>query len=239
MISINELKEKSLMRLKGNWANPVVVFLLYNVLSGSIIGLGNTIVAILASIITFSLLILNVNEEIITIVTSFSPIITLIISFVVIPLALGTIIYFLSFAKNEEPKISAIFDGYKNSFWNSILANILISIYTFLWSLLLIIPGIIESIGYSMTFFILAENPKMSASIAITKSQELMKGHKWDYFVLQLSFIGWVILAMFTCGIGSFWLTPYMQIATSYFYLQIKDEYEENSLTNSITLEQF
>lgn len=98
------------------------------------------------------------------------------------------------------------------------------SLYTFLWSLLLVIPGIIKGIGYSMTPFIMADNPDMSASDAITASTELMKGHKGDLFVLGLTFIGWELLCLLTLGIGYLWLNPYMNATYAAFYRQILRE---------------
>ena len=95
------------------------------------------------------------------------------------------------------------------------------SIFTFLWSLLLVIPGIIKSYSYSMAGFIMSENPEMSAKEAMEVSMRMMKGNKWRLFCLQLSFIGWGILCVFTVGIGYLWLNPYMNAATAAFYDEI------------------
>ena len=102
-------------------------------------------------------------------------------------------------------------------------ANLLQTIYVVLWSLLLVIPGIIASFSYAMTNYILAENPELSASEAISMSKQMMQGNKYRLFCLGFSFIGWDILCAFTLGIGNLWLTPYRQAATAAFYREVSD----------------
>ena len=92
------------------------------------------------------------------------------------------------------------------------------SIFIFLWSLLFVIPGIIKSYSYSMSNFIMAENPEMSAKEAMEVSMEMMRGNKWRLFCLELSFIGWGILCLFTLGIGYLWLNPYINASLAAFY---------------------
>ena len=94
----------------------------------------------------------------------------------------------------------------------------LVGFFTSLWSLLLIVPGIIKFYAYAMTPYILIDNPELSANQAINLSCKMMKGHKFDLFFLQLSFIGWGILSVFTGGIGLLWLMPYMMSAQAAFY---------------------
>ena len=91
-------------------------------------------------------------------------------------------------------------------------------LYTFLWGLLFVIPGIVKSYAYAMTPFIMAENPQMSVSEAIAASQQLMEGHKGELFTLDLTFIGWDILAALSCNIGYLALNPYKNAAHAAFY---------------------
>ena len=98
------------------------------------------------------------------------------------------------------------------------------SLYTFLWSLLFIIPGIIKGYAYAMTPFILAEHPGLSASRAIALSQQMMDGHKADLFILELSFIGWSLLAAVTLNLGNIALNPYKNAAHAAFYRQLQAE---------------
>jgi len=114
------------------------------------------------------------------------------------------------------------------NYWHKVWGMLLMTIFIFLWSLLLLIPGIIKSFSYAMTPFILEEHPELSASEAIDHSRAMMKGHKFDLFWLLLSFIGWLILCMVTFGIASLWVTPYMQTAVADFYEDVKADYDIN-----------
>jgi uncharacterized membrane protein len=98
------------------------------------------------------------------------------------------------------------------------------SLYVFLWSLLFVIPGIMKEYSYAMTPFILAENPGMSASQAIRLSEALMDGYKSDLFILDLSFIGWDLLAVLTLNLGHIALNPYKNAAYAAFYRKIQAE---------------
>lgn len=104
---------------------------------------------------------------------------------------------------------------------NAVCTRLLKGLYVFLWSLLLVIPGIVASYSYAMTEYILAEHPEMTASEAIAASKEMMTGNRWRLFCLHVSFIGWAILCAFTLGIGNLWLNPYKNAATAAFYREI------------------
>ena len=95
-------------------------------------------------------------------------------------------------------------------------------IFILLWTLLLIIPGIIATYSYAMTFFIIADDPQAGALEAIGRSKEMMRGHRWKLFCLFLRFIGWSLLCLLTFGIGFLWLTPYMQTSLAHFYDDVR-----------------
>ena len=114
----------------------------------------------------------------------------------------------------ETKELFSKFDYFGPGFLQLLLRNI----FTALWSILLVIPGIIKSLGYSMTPFLMVENPNLTAKEAIKLSQEKMMGHKWELFCMSLSFIGWSILATLTGGIGYIFLNPYMNAAYAAFY---------------------
>lgn len=95
------------------------------------------------------------------------------------------------------------------------------SLYTLLWSLLLIVPGIIAALSYAMTPFILEEHPELTANEAIRRSKELMRGHKTDLFILELTFIGWSLLCILTLNLGHIALNPYKNAAYAVFYREI------------------
>lgn len=89
---------------------------------------------------------------------------------------------------------------------------------------MLIIPGIIASISYSLAQYIMLDEPNLSPMDCIRKSKEMMKGHKGECFCLALSFIGWIILGIFTLGILYFWLVPYMSVTMCNFYNKLKGD---------------
>ena len=134
------------------------------------------------------------------------------------PLVFGVTGYFLKLARcTEKPSIDGLFDGFKD-FLQNFLLYFMTSLFTFLWSLLLIIPGIVKSYAYSMAFYIRRDNPTYSWKECLDESQRIMNGHKADLFCLHLSFIGWALLCICTCGIGFLWLYPYIEAANANFY---------------------
>lgn len=115
--------------------------------------------------------------------------------------------------------------GY-GAYWRHVWGYLLKNIFVFLWSLLLVIPGIIKSLSYAMTNYILVDHPEFSAGQAINLSKDMMYGHKFDLFYLYLSFIGWTLLCILTLGIGMLWLYPYIETAQASFYRDVKEDYE-------------
>jgi len=137
------------------------------------------------------------------------------------PFALGFVIMYMNRLREKEVLVKNIFEGFK-SFSKSFLLALLQIIFVFLWCLLLIVPGIIKSISYSMAFYIMNDNPDIKPIEAINKSKAMMKGYKGKYFLLSLSFIGWYLLGILTLGIGYIWLTPYVGLSTANFYENLK-----------------
>lgn len=120
----------------------------------------------------------------------------------------------------REASMGLLFD-YVPHWKTTAVTKLLKSVYIFLWSLLLIVPGIIATYSYAMTDYILAENPELTASEAISNSKEMMEGNRWRLFCLHLSFIGWEILAALTLNIGNLWLRPYIMAAETAFYRDV------------------
>lgn len=211
-LRISQIKKKSLASLKGKWGIGVgltlIVFLITSIVP--------TIVEVLLSG-GFSEWIDQTEPPLI------ADMVNLLISFLFIPMTVASYWFYLVIARWNDPKISDVFAVYKE--WELSLkvigTSILVGIFTILWSLLLIIPGIIKGISYSQVFFLLRDNPQLSALEAITESKVRMKGYKWKYFLLNLSFIGWAFIAIFTLGIGFLWLTPYISTANATFYNEL------------------
>ena len=141
-------------------------------------------------------------------------------------LVLGSIIS-VGYAKFNLMLVDQLEGSFDNlfeylSYWKTTAATrFLRSLYILLWSFLFVIPGIIASFSYAMADYILADNPELSASEALSWSKEMMEGNRWRLFCLEFSFIGWGILCLFTFGLGHLWLTPYKQAATAAFYREI------------------
>ena len=169
------------------------------------------------------------------------------LGFIVIVALFMAVVYFVlgsfvgvgyaKFNLNLVDKKNAAFENlfeYFSHWKTTTIARLLRALYTFLWSLLFIIPGIVAGFSYAMTDYILAENPELTADEAITQSKTMMYGNRFRLFCLQLSFIGWDILATLVFGIGHLWLTPYKQAAYAAFYREVsgteyyKEEFEIN-----------
>ena len=141
----------------------------------------------------------------------------------VIPLSWGYGVLWLALARNENVDYGMLFDGFKD-YLRIFLTLLLVQIYTILWMLLLIIPGLVKCYSYSMTSFILKDNPEMKYDAAINESMRMMQGHKMKLFLLDLSVIGWFFLCILTLGIGFLFLQPYMSTAHAHFYEDLKTE---------------
>ena len=144
------------------------------------------------------------------------------------PLQYGLASYCLKAVRKDERKNTGdLFSGFSNDFGRSLVLFVLETVYLCLWTLLFFIPGIIKSFSYSMAFYLLKDHPELSGKEAITASRKLMKGHKWELFVLHLSFIGWILLSMLTLGIlAIFFVGPWMNLAQTKFYESIKETEE-------------
>lgn len=143
-------------------------------------------------------------------------------------LQMGYADFLLKQHDGKETSFNDLFSKF-DYFGTGFAQRFLRSLYTFLWTLLFIVPGIIKGYAYAMTPFILAEHPNMTASQAIRHSEDLMDGHKSDLFILDLTFIGWNILAVLTLNLGNIALNPYKNAAYAAFYRQIQTEAHDTS----------
>ena len=142
---------------------------------------------------------------------------------VLLPLEWGACVFFLRLVRNQSLGFAHLFDGYSvKNLMRVMFTEWLRWLYIALWSLLLVVPGIMKACAYAITDYVLADRPDLSYNAAINESMRLMKGHKMDYFLLQLSFLGWYILVFLTLGIGALWLAPYVNAATAHFYESLK-----------------
>ncbi|WP_294174861.1 YciC family protein [uncultured Clostridium sp.] len=122
----------------------------------------------------------------------------------------------------EEARFDNLFSGF-NIYLKTLGLNILITLAVVAGTLLFIIPGIIVSLMFSQAFYILSEDPSKSITQCISESVNLMTGHKWELFHLELTFIGWWLLAVITLGIAALWVSPYQKLTEANFYLYLKN----------------
>lgn len=151
---------------------------------------------------------------------------SMLVILLVLPMGWGYSVAFLGNRRGaEDPfNISHLLDGYKD-FSRIFTTILLMQLYTFLWALLLIVPGIIKGLSYSMTCFVLCDNPDMKNNEAIELSMKMMDGHKMDLFRIILGMLGCVVLSVLLLGIPLLWLVPYYMAVYTNFYLEVKKEY--------------
>ena len=133
--------------------------------------------------------------------------------------AMGSATWFHRSIKTEGLKMEEMFWTFKEDYGGNVLMMFLISLYTALWSMLFVIPGIVKGYSYSLAMYIKSENPQISASQAIELSKKMTNGRKMDLFVLDLSYIGWFMLSGITFNIlGILYVLPYYQAAKAFAY---------------------
>lgn len=215
-VTRKELKDNAKQSLRGNWGQAIIVFLITAIIVGIFTGAGHWLDE------TY------INYDGTNIFYRFASPIGSILLWIGSFIGLSRNIAFLELRddqKEEKPYMAAFSVFTENRFGPELINFVLVSIFTFLWTWLLIIPGIIKAYSYSMTPYIVkdmvASDKQVGATDGINASKELMKGHKMALFIFDLSFLGWNILAAITCGLGYLWVTPYYQTAKANFYRHI------------------
>lgn len=215
-VTRKELKDNAKQSLRGNWGWAIIVFLITAIIVGIFTGAGHWLDE------TY------INYDGTNIFYRFASPIGSILLWIGSFIGLSRNIAFLELRddqKEEKPYMAAFSVFTENRFGPELINFVLVSIFTFLWTWLLIIPGIIKAYSYSMTPYIVkdmvASDKQVGATDGINASKELMKGHKMNLFIFDLSFLGWNILAAITCGLGYLWVTPYYQTAKANFYRHI------------------
>ena len=143
---------------------------------------------------------------------------------VVGPLEYGMAFIFLKQARDHQPvQLGDMFRGFQDDFGGTFLIGLMTSLFTFLWSLLFVIPGIVKSFSYALTPYILGDCKNVRAQDALKLSMRMMKGHKGELFVLCLSFLGWLLLSALTAGLLEiFYVGPYMNNTFAGYYAERK-----------------
>ena len=216
----SELRAQARERLEGKWGTFVLMTFLMLVIQ-TILQIPGYIGSLLEIL----------SPENVLASLSFSNI-SNILSLLALPLSWGLTVSLLRNHREESVDLENLFDGFRGGRYTRVFcALFLVNLFTFLWTLLLIIPGIMKAFSYALTPYIIMDEPELTARQAITRSCEIMEGRRWKLFCLYLSFIGWGILSLLTFGIGFLWLVPYMNASVAAFYEDARAEYEaENSI---------
>lgn len=190
----SQIREAASLQLKGHYGSFVVVMLIY------------TLVAVVCSVIP-------------TVGTLLSLLVNAPMGFALTMMALAFV------RRGEEPTVGGLFQTFNGQWYiKAIWLQLLMAIYTLLWTLLLIVPGIVKAISYAMAPYILIDNPEIGAEQAICRSMEMMNGHKMDYFLLALRYGILAVLSILLLGIPLLWLVPYYQVAFTNFYLELRGD---------------
>ncbi len=213
------LREDALSKLEGKWGFTVALTLVYYIV---VQVSSNCVSGPIDFLEAKRLLGYDISTEALGYIALIPLLILVLICFSSI-MSWGYTITFLRLFRDKKKDLSYLFAGF-SQFKRVLGTMLLMLLYTCLWTLLFIIPGYIKQYSYAMTPYILEDRPDLSYDEAIEESMRMMDGYKGKLFCLHLSFIGWGILAIFTCGIGFLWLYPYIYMSQAAFYEDRKAE---------------
>lgn len=216
-----DLKEKAKVAFRANYSSSVVAALVLTALTAVLVGTNVNVDVNNADV--------NVSTAIAGTTTVIALVFSLLNVFVFNPLKVGGYSFFKK-NNQEKAELGELISAFKSNYANSMVTTLLTDVFTFLWTLLFIVPGIVKSYSYAMVPFLIADNPDLQPMDVIKKSKQMMDGYKWQAFVLDLSFLGWEILSMLTVGIlGLFYVNPYyyQTKAGLYEFLKSQEEIKE------------
>lgn len=209
MFERKKYKKFAITQLSGRWTVPVLITLLISIIS-IVFSLPSTLSLVnngyFQAVLQQDLIGIQEASEAASQTSYLTTIIQMIVAAILEVAALNV---YLKMSRSPEPVTFGNFIEGLNNWARATLAVLWQFLWILLWSFLFIIPGIIKAFAYSQTLYIVAEYKEVSVTKAMNISKVITRGHKWDIFVMYLSFIGWDILCIFTLGIGTLWLTPY------------------------------
>ena len=205
-----EIKNEAKAKIKGNLWNIIWPVLVISVLSSIIISLfgGNVNLTELQ------------NMEEVKLPTKYL-VTTGIVGIIMGIVTAGYTKYIINFVRTGKFETNDILNTVKEKWLNILISDILVGIIVGICSVFFVIPGIIMAYAYAFVTYLVVDTD-VSGSDSLKKSREMMKGYKMNYFVFQLSFIGWILLVPFTLGILLIWLYPYMTVAETLYYDKLK-----------------
>lgn len=236
-----EFKKEALAALKGNWGKAILLVLVYALIYGFVMGpsVYETMAAqqVMQAQMPRNASLHQMQQAMLDPVVldaqrkanAASSLTSILSILLIIPLSVGAVNAFQRLLTQQENDLTPnMFRIALDNYWHKVWGMLLVAIFTSLWTLLLIVPGIIKAFSYALTPYILEEYPELGANDAIDRSRAMMQGHKFDLFYLYLSFIGWFFLCLLTAGIGFLWLSPYVSTAKAAFYEEVKADYALN-----------
>ena len=231
MFERKKYKKFAITQLSGRWTVPVLITLLITIIS-IVFSLPSTLSLVnngyFQAIFQQDLIGIQEASE----AASQSSYLTTIIQMIVAAiLEVASLNVYLKMSRSPEPVTFGNFIEGLNNWARATLAILWQFLWIVLWSFLFIIPGIIKAFAYSQTLYIVAEYKEVSVTKAMNISKIITRGHKWDIFVMYLSFIGWDFLCLFTLGIGTLWLTPYKNMTyTNAYHAILKEAIESGKI---------
>lgn len=224
MLSRAELKQRAKDSMSTATTHPVLVALVYAVITIAISGIVSVISNIFGAAMGVGANLIDSTAVAMGAVSGIfliSLVLGIVSSIVTYALTAGLTSYYLKTIRHEEAGLEVLF-SYMKSWLKVFCLFFMIGLFTFLWSLLFVIPGIIAVYRYSMAIYIFVDDPNKGIMQCISESKEMMVGHKWELFVLELSFILWFLLGCVTCGLAFLYVSPYMGLTTTVYYDNLK-----------------
>lgn len=153
-----------------------------------------------------------------------------IITLLLIPFTIAASGYYLNHIRGFNPEWKSLYKEGIDNYGSYLVTGVLVNVFTVLWSLLFVVPGIIKAIAYSQAKYVIHDNPRLKGKEAIEISKRMTNGFKGDLFSMYLSFIGWYILVGLTGGILSIYVTPYVETTAAMYYENLKRYSIENGI---------
>lgn len=223
MIKNQEYKNAALAALSGHWTAAMIVTIVFLLITMAIVVPSTLLQPDSATLLE------NMDpEHPFSIYGDMLPFMfgsSLLSLFVLLPLSIGFYYAFLLlFRRGDDKLTSNMFnEALRPKYGRNVLAMFLVELLEGIGLIFFFVPGIILALCYSQVPFVLKDHPELSAVQAMKKSREMMRGHKFDYFWLSLSFLGWILLACLTLGLALIWLLPYMVQTLAVFYEDVKN----------------
>ena len=228
MLTSKELRAKAWNSLKGKYWRAFLVILVLGLLAS-----GGTSLQTSSQTLTETINLVDPSEMDETMELGAAVVGTIATAMAVVGMAISLFVgnaadvglaHYFILNTDSKPSFADAFYGFKVKYLRNIGTLLLVGIKLALWSLLLVVPGIIKSFEYAIIPYILADDPEISSKEAFRKAKEMMMGNKWRLFKLNFSFFGWFVLCVVTCGLGTPFLLPYVSAANAEFYAELKNQ---------------